>query len=115
MSDVLNRRIDDMMRSGEWIDIVAMANEDECRDGLRHQLVQLTRLTTALNLLYPDDVVPGEGSVDRAIRLLEQSRADVIKTIDLCLEHEDYPHGGNHIENDRHARDFEAIVVRYPR
>jgi len=73
VSDILDRRIADELR-GPRIDLVSGMTVDELRAGLDFQLSQLSRLTAALAVLYPHDRRPGEGSIDRAIRILENVR-----------------------------------------
>lgn len=74
MSDILDRRIDKEL-SGPRIGVAAVFG-DNLLGHLEAQLERLSRLTAAIDLLYPGEQRAGEGSIDCAIRLLERARAD---------------------------------------
>lgn len=73
MSDILDKKIAAAM-SGERVDIAGSLSEAEVRDSYAFQLEQLTRLTTALDILFPVRTRVGVASIDAAIRALEALR-----------------------------------------
>jgi len=75
MSDILNKQIERVMSAGEQIDIVSVSSDDEVRDGYAVTLHHISRLSTAIGILFPGEMQPFEGSVDCAIRLLEDYAA----------------------------------------
>lgn len=71
ISDILDARIAREIDEGgklglDWL------TEDQARELLGEVLSDLTRLTVALGLLYPDDEAQGRGTIDRAIAILER-------------------------------------------
>ncbi|HEY1814881.1 MAG TPA: hypothetical protein VGG74_21185 [Kofleriaceae bacterium] len=72
MSDILEAAIRRRL-AGDKISVAALFGDD-LLPHLEYQLEQLSRLTPALEVLYPDDALPGEGTIDRAIRILERRR-----------------------------------------
>lgn len=73
-SDILTRQIAREM-AGPRIDISGSLTEAEIRESYEFQLENLTRLTAAIGILFPDAQQPGEGTIDCAIRLLEERKA----------------------------------------
>lgn len=82
VSDLLDKRIAREM-TGARIDFASQLTEAEARDSYEFMLEQITRLSTAMNILYPGSAQPGEGAVARAIRLLETNvvASDAMATI----------------------------------
>lgn len=73
MSDILDRKIAAAM-AGPRIEITEAMPEAAVREALVFQLEQLTRLTIALDILFPDRPHAGVASVTAAIDKLEELR-----------------------------------------
>lgn len=71
MSDILDRKIAAAMND-QRIDIARTMSEGEVRDSYDFQLEQLTRLTTALDILFPERPRAGVASIQAAIEKLEE-------------------------------------------
>ena len=76
MSDILDRKIAEAMK-GEWIRITGSLSDAEVRDSHDFHLVQLSRLTAALNILFPDRPRAGVASIHAAIDKLEEQRNEI--------------------------------------
>lgn len=71
MSDILDRKIAAAM-TGPRVEIAGSMSEGEVRDSYDFQLEQLTRLTTALDILFPERPRAGVASIQAAIEKLEE-------------------------------------------
>ena len=71
MSDILDRKIAAMME-GPRVDIAGSLSEAEVRDSYDFQLEQLSRLTSALDILFPDRPRAGVASIQAAIDIMEE-------------------------------------------
>ncbi len=80
MSDILDRKIAAMMEVPR-IEISGSLSEAEIRDAYDFQLEQLTRLTAALDILFPDRPRAGVASIQAAIDKLE-----MLSTVIIALE-----------------------------
>lgn len=78
MSDILDRKIAAAM-SGPRVEIASSMTEAEVRDAYDFQLEQLTRLTSALDILFPDRPRAGVGSIDAAIGFLEEQQRRLVR------------------------------------
>ena len=74
MSDILDRKIAEAMK-GEWIRITDALSDAEVRDSHDFHLVQLSRLTAALDILFPDRPRAGVASIQAAIDKLVELQA----------------------------------------
>ena len=71
MSDILDRKIAEAMK-GEWVRITDSLSDAEVRDSHDFHLVQLSRLTAALDILFPDRPRAGVASIQAAIDIMEE-------------------------------------------
>ena len=72
MSDILEKQIARAMQ-GEKIDLEGAMTEQEVRDAYNVALYNISRLSAALDILFPGELRVAEGSIDCAIRLLEHA------------------------------------------
>lgn len=80
MSDILDRKIAAVL-GGPRCDLARSLTEAEVRDAYDFQLEQLSRLTSALDILFPERPRAGVASVQAAIEKLEEQRDEIERLV----------------------------------